>query len=268
MRILVAAILSLLLCTLAACTHSDTHGSGKPDFAPREIIDLGAPVTEDLAYRVWGKGLLASSGLDRPNRFEAHVQNLELGGGSVSVTNSFYTIANHGGPHVDAPVHVGLGSGLDGFDAASFAGPLEVFDVREFPEGRSVPAGVFAQATPGAVVLIHTGYSPPENDVDFPKTITLTIEAAEFLARLPVRAFGTDSLSVASLAEEAPIESENPVARAVPIHHAFLSRGIPVYEQLFNVERLLDKERMFFVGVPLNIPGGDGMLVRPLVFVY
>jgi len=25
---------------------------------------------------------------------------------------------------------------------------------------------------------------------------------------------------------------------------------------------------MFFVGVPLNINGGDGMMVRPVVFVY
>ena len=56
--------------------------------------------------------------------------------------------------------------------------------------------------------------------------------------------------------------------RAVPIHHSFLSRGIPVYEQLFNVDQLLDKGNMYFVGVPLNIREGDGMIVRPVVFVY
>ena len=46
------------------------------------------------------------------------------------------------------------------------------------------------------------------------------------------------------------------------------SRHIPVYEGLFNVDQLLDKAHMYFVGVPLNIRGGDGMIVRPVVFVY
>jgi kynurenine formamidase len=46
-----------------------------------------------------------------------------------------------------------------------------------------------------------------------------------------------------------------------------LSQGIPFYEQLFNVEELLGHERMFFVGAPLNIEGGDGMIVRPVVLV-
>jgi kynurenine formamidase len=52
------------------------------------------------------------------------------------------------------------------------------------------------------------------------------------------------------------------------IHHTFLSRMIPVYEQLFQVDKLLGKGKMFFSGVPLNIKGGDGMMVRPVVFVY
>src|SRR5690606_24579466 len=37
------------------------------------------------------------------------------------------------------------------------------------------------------------------------------------------------------------------------IHQSFLSRGIPVYEQLLNLDRLFGRERMFFVGVPLKI---------------
>ena len=73
-----------------------------------------------------------------------------------------------------------------------------------------------------------------------------------------MRAYGTDAFSVEALDD----------LRMPSLHHSFLSRGIPVYEQLFNVEGLLDKGEMFFVGVPLNISGGDGMIVRPVVFVY
>ena len=70
------------------------------------------------------------------------------------------------------------------------------------------------------------------------------------------------------LVNDQPVDAETEHARAVPVHHSFLSRGIPVYEQLFNVDELLNKENMYFVGVPLNIRGGDGMIVRPVVFVY
>jgi kynurenine formamidase len=37
---------------------------------------------------------------------------------------------------------------------------------------------------------------------------------------------------------------------------------------LFNVDRLLDRESMYFVGVPLNVENGDGMMVRPVVLIY
>jgi kynurenine formamidase len=33
-------------------------------------------------------------------------------------------------------------------------------------------------------------------------------------------------------------------------------------------EKLLDKQNMYFVGPPLNIKDGDGMIVRPAVLVF
>jgi kynurenine formamidase len=65
-----------------------------------------------------------------------------------------------------------------------------------------------------------------------------------------------------------PVDADALLARAAPNHEAFLSVGIPIYEELFNLDRLLGKEKMFFTGVPLNIENGDGMMVRPVVFVY
>ncbi len=236
---------------------------------PKEVVDLGALVTEDLAERVWGKAFLAANNFERPNSFEVINFEFQMEGGSVSVSNAYYTLFNHGGPHVDAPNHVGVGSGLDSYQVESFAGPVKVFDVRQFPKGRTIPAEAFNESVqPGDVVLIFTGYTPPKTDDAFPETITLTRVAAEHLASIPVRAFGTDAFSVANLQDTSAVDAESATARAVPIHHSFLSRGIPVYEQLFNVDQLLGKENMYFVGVPLNIRGGDGMIVRPVVFVY
>ncbi len=254
---------------LPACSHNDQNDPDHGLWEPREVIDLGALVTEDLPERVWGKAFLASLGFERPNSFEVINWEFQMEGGSVSGSNSYYTLFNHGGPHVDAPNHVSVGGGLDSYAIEAFSGPLKVFDVRRFPKGRSIPAEVFNDSVrPGDVFLIFTGYTPPQTDDAFPETITLTRAAAEYLASMPVRAFGTDAFSVASLQDTTPVDAETETARAVPIHHSFLSRGIPLYEQLFNVDQLLDKGNMYFVGVPLNIRNGDGMIVRPVVFVY
>jgi kynurenine formamidase len=96
----------------------------------------------------------------------------------------------------------------------------------------------------------------------------LTREAAEYLAEIPVRAFGTNSWGVESVTDPSPVDTNSPLVQAIPIHHSFLSRGIPVFESLVNVESLLGKQNMYFVGPPLNIKDSDGMMVRPVVLVY
>jgi kynurenine formamidase len=93
-------------------------------------------------------------------------------------------------------------------------------------------------------------------------------EAAEYLAKIPIRAIGTDAHSLYTYDDDRPIEADSVLGRAAPVHESFLSRDIPIYEELFNVDSLLGKQNMFFTGVPLNIENGDGMIVRPVVFVY
>jgi kynurenine formamidase len=121
---------------------------------------------------------------------------------------------------------------------------------------------------PNDIVIIYTDYKPPIDDEAFPRNISLTLNAAEYLAEIPVHAFGTDAWSVGNFYDEGPEDAPNEHAREVPIHYSFLSRGIPVFEQLYNVDQLLGKEKMYFVGPPLNIKDGDGMMVRPAVLVF
>jgi kynurenine formamidase len=267
----IVAMLGCAACLcVTACSDSGTSKLANDAFQPSEIIDLGALVTEDLPERVWGKALLRENGWDEQNSFSVLTWEQELLGGVVSGSNSFFTIFNHGGPHVDAPNHIGLDYGLDGYPISVFSGPVKAFDVSGFPAGRTVGLDFFSEQEIASqdIVLIYTGYAPPAGDDDYPSTITLTREAAEYLAGIPVRAIGTDAWSLYSYDESRPAEAANALGRVAPIHEVFLSRGIPIYEQLFNVDQLLDKERMFFVGVPLNIEKGDGMTVRPVVFVY
>ncbi len=251
-------ICALSIVTGGCGTQSDDT-EVQPEFAPSAIVDLGALVTEDLPERVWGTAFLTQMGFTRGNEFDVIAWNFPMGGEEVHGSNAYYTLFNHGGPHVDAPNHMGVGGGVDSYAVEAFVGPLRVFDARAYPSGRSIPRSLFeGLVQAGDVVIILTGYVPPQANDQLPEVATLTNEAAEYLAALPARAIGTDAFSIDSL-DDVDMPS---------IHHVFLTRGIPVYEQLFNVETLIGHERMWFVGAPLNILGGDGMMVRPLVFVY
>ncbi len=263
-------VFALLGVTLVACSDRGVDVAVQPLFEPTAIVDLGAIITEDLAERVLGKKFLADGGFTRKNEFEVLRWEQELAGGTVSGQNSYYTFFNHGGPHVDAPNHIGpLGGGLDSYPVTSFSGPLKVFDVSQFAIGFSVPKDFFIDQDirPNDIVIIHTGYEPPQDEESLPQVLTLTRESSEYLAKIPIRAFGTDSASVFSY-EVPESRADSVIAQAAPVHHSFLSRQIPVYEGLFNVDQLLDEKRMFFVGVPLNVKDGDGMIVRPVVFLY
>ena len=248
-------ILAFSSCVLASCSSDERSAI----FAPSEVVDLGASITADLPEQVWGRAFLEQMGFTRPNSFDVIEWTFPMEGAEVAGSNAYYTLFNHGGPHLDAPNHFGLGGGIDSYPVESLSGPAKVFDISGYPAGRSAPADVFrGNVEPGDVVLLATQYVPPQTDDELPQVRTITNEAAEYLASLPVRAIGTDAFSIEDLND----------LRMPSLHHEFLGRGIPLYESLFNVESLLGKERMYFTGVPLSIPDADGMIVRPVVFVY
>ncbi len=254
---------------LIGCTDSEDAGHAGPP-QPVETIDLGALVTEDLPQRVWGKAVFNERGWSGLNSFDVMAWEQDLPGGTISGSNSYYTFFNHGGPHVDAPNHVGIGGGLDSYPVEVFSGPVRAFDVSHLAAGRTIEADFFKAKgiEPQDIVLIFTGYRPPQDETSYPRNVTMTREAAEYLAEIPIRAIGTDAHSLYTYDDDRPIEADSLLGRVAPVHESFLSRGIPIYEELFNVDRLLGKENMFFTGVPLNVKNGDGMMVRPVVFVY
>ena len=254
-----AAQLSIAACLVTVGLSCSKPESTRVTPTPVAVIDLGAVVTPDLPEQFWGKAFLKQMGFTRGNAFEVIPWEFPTDGGTVRGSNAYYTLFNHGGPHVDAPNHTGDGAGLDSYPVEAFVGPLKAFDVSNYAPGRSIPVDVFRdQVQAGDVVVVYTRYTAPRDPDELPTVITLTQDAAEFLSTLPVRAYGTDSFSVESLSDTAlPL-----------IHHSFLARGIPTYEQLLNVDKLLGKTHLYFVGAPLNIQNGDGMIVRPTVLVY
>ena len=105
----VIAVLSSTV--MLSCSTPQPSNDSTLRFAPSEVIDLGTSVTEDLPQLVWGKAFLKQMGFTRQNSFDVIRWTFPMEGGSVSGSNGYYTLFNHGGPHVDAPNHMGVGGG-------------------------------------------------------------------------------------------------------------------------------------------------------------
>jgi arylformamidase len=234
---------------------------------PVEIIDLSLSITEDLPVRFWGHKVLKDFGFTDTTEFR-HVVNEK----PTYVRNSYLTLFNHGGSHIDGQNHLEQGAkGVDGFPLDKFVGPLRLLDFRSRPKDSLLSrADLEAQGIrPGDVVIAMVGYTPPTGVDDIPSFTSLSAEAAEYLASVPVRAFGTDALSVENFRRLYGLSADvTGYARVAPVHYAFLSRGIPVIEGLVNLEQVVGKKPVVFVGFPLKIADGDASPVRATAFVY
>lgn len=251
-----------LFATLLALTACGQLPEGEPPL-PVEIVDLSPVITEDLPVRMFGHRALSLFGFSDRTEFR-HVE----GHTPMYYVNSYLTLFNHAGPHVDSPNHMAQGAkSIDTFPLVTFIGPMRLFDLRDRPRGQPLARTEFEGKgiRPGDVVVALVGYQPPSGPDDLPSFSYLSLEAAEYLASIPVRLFGTDALSVDG-SSAAP--GDTGYARVAPVHHAFLSRDIPVVEQLVNLDQLIGKRNPLFVGFPLKIANGNASPIRAAALVY
>jgi kynurenine formamidase len=251
------AVWCLLLASCPACSPSGPDVAGPP--LPRQIIDLSPTMTEDLPVRIWGHRALKDLGFSDATEFR-----VIRGDQPFYFSNSYYTLFNHGGPHVDAPNHLERGaSGIDSYPLESLVGPIRLVDVRGRPADQPIATTEFSDQVivRGDVVILLTGYAPPSGAEELPAIRALSKEAAEYLAGIPVKAFGTDALS-------ADVWGLRGLPYEESVHHVFLGRRIPIIEQLTNVEALAAIRQSVFVGLPLKVKDGDGSPIRAAAFVY
>jgi len=258
-----------LLLALVACARPDaaTTSEAAPPI-PSRVVDLSPAITPDLPLRVWGRELLRRTGFAETTSFEDFVRRPPSEGSWEGfVTNSSWTLMNHGGAHVDGPNHLFEGApSVADYPLTQLIGPLKVIDARSQAQNEPIPKSFLEGhgILPGDIVLLYVGYVAPERDGDLPRYAYLSGEAAEYLAAIPVRAFATDAWSV-----DSPPRDDR--ARGGPVvHAAFLPRGIPTIEQLVNVQALLAERAMVFVGFPLKVTGvsGNGSPIRAAALIY
>jgi kynurenine formamidase len=226
-----------------------------------ELIDLSQEIFEGmrvypghLETRVWEH----HSHEDTAPKFE----------GGFSYASRGLTMSDHGPTHVDALSHLDPSPGAPAIDAM----PLDVFygrgvciDVSSAAPRTDITAADLDSALaagpgtlePGSVLLLHTGTFARVGGTDayLSEYAGLDESASQWLVDHGVKVFGVDSPS-----------PDNPASRTYPCHMMCRAEGITHYENLAQLELLLDRP-FTFAGFPLRIRGGTGSPVRAVAIV-
>jgi len=222
-----------------------------------EIIDLSQEIFP---------GMPVFTGLPEV-KITLHVSHEEWDGitGSdvVSPAVNRLELGEHTGTHVDAINHMARqyrGRSIDTMPLTMFytegicldlshKGPLELIEPADLERALST-AGL--EIKRGDTVLLYTDhYRRAFGTDDWHKGPGVSIDAARWLGRQEIAAFGVETMSpgVAGVSNK-------------EVHHICGELGFTHYENMINLYRLIGRGRFRFIGLPLKIRGGTGSPVR------
>jgi kynurenine formamidase len=201
--------------------------------------------------------------------FSTHEQKRVADGYEFSSATMVLHMGDHGGTHVDAPVHFDERPGAKSIEQL----PLETFfteavclDLSHKPlksdisiadlEAAEKAAGVTIQ--PKDTVLLHMDFYRRAHGTegyitDFPG---LTKESATWLGKRGIGMFGVEAVSPG-----------RPGRNNFEVHHVCRDMGFTHIEGLVNMEKLIGKGRFRFIGFPLKIRGGTGSPIRAVAWL-
>lgn len=251
------ALFALLLCGVACRQPSADR------LARGTWVDLTYPFDSTTVY--WPTA--------KPFRLEV-VSAQRTAGGYYYAANNI-SAAEHGGTHLDAPVHFAEGKHTtDEIPLGQLMGPAVVVDVAPQADSSAdylVSTGDLATweaahgAIPaGAIVLIRTGWGSRWPDrarylgtaqtgpaavpgLHFPG---LHLDAARLLVRRKVNAVGIDTPSI-----------DYGQSTTFGVHRRLFASNIPGFENVANLDRL-PATGAFVIALPMKIGGGSGGPLR------
>ncbi|HKP70434.1 MAG TPA: cyclase family protein [Pyrinomonadaceae bacterium] len=260
-RIIVPILLSFFL---IGCAQKTSH-----EFPTGQWIDLSHDFSEETPYWVTAE----------PFKRTTVAEGVTPGGFYYSAYN--YSAAEHGGTHMDSPVHFAQGKktvdqvGLDQLiahgvkiDVSEKAANdrdyrITVDDIKNWETANG-------KIPEWSIVLFHTGFSSrwPDKksylgtdqkgpdavkDLHFPG---LHPDAAKWLVEnRKIHAVGLDTASI-DYGQSTNFES----------HVALMTNNIPAFENVANLDKLPAKG-FHIVALPMNIKGGSGAPLRIVAFV-
>ncbi len=160
---------------------------------------------------------------------------------------------SHTGTHMDAPAHMlPEGTTLDSYDAEKFTGTALVVDCRG-QAAITLPLLKGYDLTGVDFVLFCTGWDRKWGSDDYYEGFPcLTAEAAAYLAALPLKGVGEDSISLD------PCDSVD-----FPNHITLMRADFVNTENLKGLDALLER-RFTFVTLPLKFENSDGCSCRAI----
>jgi kynurenine formamidase len=266
-----AAFLTAMWIVTSACsaptpTPAPRPPAGAAAFPTGELVDLSHSYDKTTIF--WPTAALFA------------LETVSAGmtpGGYYYAANNFST-SEHGGTHLDAPVHFAEGKAtVDQVPLNRLVGPAVVIDVMSQSAANadyliSIADIEAAETQDGpipsnAIVLLRTGFSRHWPDaarylgtaergeaavakLHFPG---LHPDAAKWIvANRPIRAIGIDTASI-DYGQSTLYES----------HRTLFASEIPAFENLTSLERL-PKRGAYVVALPMKIGGGSGAPLRAI----
>jgi arylformamidase len=173
-------------------------------------------------------------------------------------------MVNHLGTHVEMPYHLRpTGVDLMEFPVERTLGPARILDIGQSPAGTVVGVDDLKQAArraggvqPGEVVFVRTGWSDRFDTPEYLKSPWFRPEGLSWLVDQGMVMFGVESAGVEELSSTTH-ES----------HLALFDRGVPLIENLANMQALGDRKTVITVCTPLAIHGLDSFPIRVLAIL-
>ncbi|MGH9944348.1 MAG: cyclase family protein [Pyrinomonadaceae bacterium] len=243
--------------------------SAQPSFPSGTVVDLSHPYDADTIY--WP----TAEGFKLEKDFEGETEQ-----GYFYAANRFST-AEHGGTHLDAPVHFARGrQTVDQIPLAQLMGAAITVDVtRQCAAERDYQIGVadftrweraHGRIPRGAIVLLRTGYGRFWPDRE--KYMGTSERGAQAVPRLhfpglhpnaarwlvterSIKAVGLDTPSI-DYGQSKLFES----------HRALFDKNVPAFENLANLDQL-PPTGFNVIALPMKIRGGSGSPLRAVAIV-
>jgi len=257
-----SALICIALMASAACTDEPQQLSG-------HWVDLSHDMAEDSPFWPTAEGF----------KHEIASYGKTPGGWFYSSYN--LTLSEHGGTHLDAPIHFAEGKQTaDQVPLDRLIGPAAVIDVSTASAAnrdyRFTVADVEnweranGRLPDGTILLFRTGYSKywPDREAYMgtnergPDAVAklhfpgLSGELAKFLIERKVSAVGLDTPSL-----------DYGQSKDFIVHRTLLGANIPGFENVANLDQLPAKGAMV-VALPTKIRGGSGAPLRIVALVH
>ncbi len=201
-----------------------------------EIYDISLEMKANMIYYADDPTFVLNSVLDMTKGDEINLSEVSMG--------------VHTGTHIDAPLHfVNGGKSITEFPLSHFYGKAKVIDLSQYDFGSKITDTDFKpyKIEPDTILLLKTknsSISKSEFQDDF---VCLSVEAADLLIKLKVKAVGIDYLSIGN----------------EDVHKILLSNEIIVYEGLVLAQIL--PGNYTFIGFPLKLMGSEGSPTRAVL---